>query len=405
MIKLQDKTPIFISLIIMIAAQIGTNFYLVALPQVAKFFASSPAMVLDTVYYYLIPYGLCQLFIAPFVNRLGFKKTALIGFFVFTLGILTIIFSPSIFFFSLGRVIQGFGGATIYVIIRMLIQKSYKPEETNIAFSIIESFAMATPIIAPILGAYLLKIMDWRGLFYFILIYCLFAIFMVLKLMQNQKIYPTPKIKAIIKGYKILLIKWEYSRFLISALALCMPTFFGLATIPFVLSGRFNLAPTQYSFLMSLCIVGSFFGSFFSKIANERGFKNNLIKFAITLLFLDGIFLFFMQSILLLPVFIFACVIVFFTYGAVFPNIMADYFKQITNKTGLEVALIGFFQVAGSAIINFFITRFTSSVEQALSFIFIFASVVIFFTYKIPTNQSKKDPIWHSIKFLKKRLT
>ncbi len=391
----------------MIAAQIGTNFYLVALPQVARYFEVASSIVLDTLYYYLIPYGFCQLFIAPFINRLGFKSTAMIGFLIFVVGVLMIIFAPSILFFSLGRTVQGFGGAIIYVIIRMLIQRSYTPEETNIAFSIVESFAMATPIIAPIVGAYLLKFLDWRGLFYFILLYCIFAVFMLSRLMKNHKIYPTPKLKTIVKGYAELLKNWSYSRFLISALAICMPTFFCLAIVPFILNDRFGLVATQYSFVMSLCVVGSFFGSVFSKFANERGFKSKLIRFATILLCLNGFTLFFAQLNGFFPILFFIpiCIIVFFCYGSIFPNVMADSFKQVPNKTGLEVALIGFFQVAGSAIMNFLITRFIPVPENALSFIFIFASIIIFFSYKIPKKSPKKEPLWSSINFLKKRLT
>ncbi len=407
MIKIQNKIPIFISLIIMIVAQMGTNFYLVSLPKVALYFNVDYSLVLDTIYFYLIPYGVCQLFIAPFVNRLGFKNIALIGFLIFSIGALTIIFSHNIFYFSLGRTIQGFGGSMIYVLIRMLIQQSYKPDETNIAFSIVESFAIATPAIAPIVGAYLLNFISWKGLFVIILAYCIFATIFILKFLKNEKIRPAPKFKTITRGYFALLKNWSYFRFLIAILGICMPTFFCLATVPFILSEKFYLKPLHYSLLMSFCILGSFFGSLTSKFANERGLKNRLIRFANLLLFIDGIALLssYLFGFFSLKIFVFCAFAVFFCYGAIFPNLMADSFREVNGRTGLEIALLGFFQVSGSAIFNFCITRIFAKPEDALPTIFIFASFIVFFAYKIPKQSLKKDPLWNSLNFLKKRLT
>ena len=368
----------------MIATQMGTNFYLIALPSVANYFNQPSSLILNTVYYYLIPYGLFQLFIAPFVNSIGFKRTALWGFFTFALGAIIILCASNIFVFSIGRVIQGVGGSTAYVMIRMIIQRKYKADQTNIAFSILESFAMATPGIAPLLGAYILQFFPWQGLFYFILAYVAFAVFMVTKMLDNTGLQPPPRLQKILSNYKELILNFNYLRFLFVILFAISPTIFSLSNIPFILHESFGLSIIIYSICMSLTICGSFFGTIFSRIANENGFKNKAIKLAIFIMIFSGSLLAMATWLELHSVlfFMLAVIAIFFSFGVIFPNAVADSFKQIKNKTGAEVALLGCFQVSGGAILNFVLGMFLTNPEVLLPLLFVVSGISIGLFYK-----------------------
>lgn len=382
--KLQNKKPLIIAVIIMIASQMGTNFYFVSLPLVASYFNKPASLVLDTVYYYLLSYGLAQLVVAPFISRIGFKNTAIMGFSIFAVGIIIILLAPSLFVLIVGRSIQGFGGATMYVLIRTLIQKKYHEKETNIAFSILESFAMITPTLAPLFAASLLEFVSWKGLFYFILCYVVFAIIMINKMLDNIKIKPTPRLKSILLNYKNLLLNFNYVRFLIVILFTFTPTIFCLSSLPVILSGNFGFTPIQYSLCMSLSMCGSFLGTIFSKVANQNNTKNNAIKVAIFTMIFSGII---MKAINILNInslilFMLSVSAIFFSFGVIFPNAVADSFKKVSHKTGAEVALLGFFQVAGSGVINFTLTRFVSNPANLLWILFIICGFCIMFAYK-----------------------
>ena len=398
MAKLQDKKPILIAVIIMIAAQMGTNFYLVAMPIVAAYFKQPTTVILDTVYYYLIPYGICQVLFAPFVNRIGFKLSSQIGFGIFASGGVTILLSTNISTFIAGRVIQGIGGAIIYVIIRMIIQKNYKETETNIAFSIIESFAMATPVVAPVVGAYLISFFSWQSLFYVILAYTLFAFICATKVLNSERASYAPKLSFIANNYFNLIKNFAYSRFLLVILFIFASTYLSLFLLPFVLSKDFGLSPKQYSLFMSLTIFASLSGTLASKFANERNLKTKLIKIATFILIFAGFAIKLIDHSLF--AFISSIMAVFFSFGVIFPNAMADSFKQVPNKTGSEVALIGLFQVTGGAVLNFTVTRFFQRPEDALFIIFIISGVAILLLYRVPAQNSMKEPLLNSLKIL-----
>lgn len=384
--KIKDKKPIIVGVIMMMTAQLGTNFYIIVLPIIAAYYRISEAVALNTIYFYLVSYGISQLFVAPYINRFGFKTSALFGFLMFGLGVVILLNAPNIIVFGLGRIVQGIGGSTLYVIIRMLIQKNYIGVETNIAFSIVESFAVLTPALAPIFGAYVVTFFPWQSLFYIMMFAAFVAAFVISRLVKDERIKPTPKLGVIFANYFSLIKNLHYTR-LLCVTAFCFaPIVFSLSVLPFILGQIFNLQPSQYSFIVGFTIFGSFFGSFLSKKANEKGFKNLAVRVAIFIMLFAGFMLYlsWFFQLYFLSTFIANIMFIFFAYGIIFPNAMADSFKQVTHKTGAEVALFGFFQVSIGSIFNLIVTRIWQKPEEGMFVIAILSAILIFFLYKLP---------------------
>jgi hypothetical protein len=66
--------PIFLLGLLLIGAQLGINFYITALPLIAFEVGASEVQLVRTMYYYLIPYGIIGIFLAPFAYKIGFKS-------------------------------------------------------------------------------------------------------------------------------------------------------------------------------------------------------------------------------------------------------------------------------------------------------------------------------------------
>lgn len=117
------------------------------------------------IVYLLISTGLL-LFIGRVGDIFGRKKTFLIGFILFTIGLIICSLSPNIFILILARSIQGIGGAIITALGMAIITATFPDTERGKAIGILASVIAAGILAGPVLGGILLETLGWRSIFY-----------------------------------------------------------------------------------------------------------------------------------------------------------------------------------------------------------------------------------------------
>jgi MFS transporter, DHA1 family, multidrug resistance protein len=144
---------------------LSLDLYLPALPQLADDLATSASAAQLSITACLVGLALGQLVAGPLSDRLGRRRPLMVGLLAYLLASIACALAPSVEVLVALRLIQGLAGAAGIVISRAIARDLYSGRALMIFFSRLLLIAGLAPVIAPILGGQLSRIMDWRGIF------------------------------------------------------------------------------------------------------------------------------------------------------------------------------------------------------------------------------------------------
>jgi MFS transporter, DHA1 family, multidrug resistance protein len=144
---------------------LSLDLYLPALPQLADDLNASASAAQLSITACLIGLAVGQLVAGPLSDRLGRKRPLMIGLVAYLLASVACALAPSVTVLIVLRLIQGLGGAAGIVISRAIARDLYSGSALMIFFSRLLLVAGLAPVLAPILGGQLSRIMSWRGIF------------------------------------------------------------------------------------------------------------------------------------------------------------------------------------------------------------------------------------------------
>ena len=144
---------------------LSLDLYLPALPQLADDLATSASAAQLSITACLVGLALGQLVAGPLSDRLGRRRPLMVGLLAYVLASIACAFAPSVEVLVALRFVQGLAGAAGIVISRAIARDLYSGRALMIFFSRLLLIAGLAPVIAPILGGQLSRIMDWRGIF------------------------------------------------------------------------------------------------------------------------------------------------------------------------------------------------------------------------------------------------
>ncbi|MFE1317955.1 multidrug effflux MFS transporter [Kitasatospora phosalacinea] len=142
-----------------------TDLYLPALPDLtADLHSTAPAAQL-TLTGSLLGMVLGQLLFGPLSDRLGRRRPMLAGLAVYTAASLLCAFAASMPVLVAGRVVQGAAGSAALVIARAVVRDRLEGVAMIRFLATMGLISGLAPIVAPLAGAQLLHVTDWRGTF------------------------------------------------------------------------------------------------------------------------------------------------------------------------------------------------------------------------------------------------
>jgi DHA1 family bicyclomycin/chloramphenicol resistance-like MFS transporter len=144
---------------------ITTDVYLPGLPQAARDLHVSSSSIQLTLTTCLIGLALGQLLVGPLSDRWGRRHPMIVGMVLFTVASALCAVAPNVYLLDLFRLLQGLAGAAGIVVAMAIVRDLYSGTEAARSYSILLAVNGIAPIAAPVAGAQLLRVMDWRGLF------------------------------------------------------------------------------------------------------------------------------------------------------------------------------------------------------------------------------------------------
>ena len=329
---------------------LAIDAYLPSMPTIAQDLGVKINKIELTISIFLIFFAIGQLSGGILSDRLGRKKTALLGLFGFCISSFSLFFSNSLESLNLFRATQAFFGAMATVNSAAIVRDLFHGKEAAKIFSAIASIMMIAPMIAPALGSLVISFFTWNYIFLFLGIYSLIVLVLIYFKLPITGVKSKTKIK---EAYKRVLTHKK-------AMGYILAVSFGFSGM-FIFIEKSSFIYMEY-FLISKEYFPLFFGAnvLMMIILTKVSMKliqtidtRNILKFGIILQLVAGLALVvfsFDASIYT----IFASMVLYVgSLGFIFGNAMAlalDYFKE---DAGVANSVIGVTEFTIAGIIGF----------------------------------------------------
>lgn len=144
---------------------LSIDLYLPALPQMMRQFQTSASLIQLSLTACLLGLAFGQLISGPLSDHYGRKKPLFIGFLIFAIASLLIAMTHSITMLILLRFVQGLAGASGQVLSRAVARDLFSGYALTNFYAILNAVNGIFPIIAPIIGGYMIQFVPWQGVF------------------------------------------------------------------------------------------------------------------------------------------------------------------------------------------------------------------------------------------------
>jgi DHA1 family bicyclomycin/chloramphenicol resistance-like MFS transporter len=145
---------------------LSIDFYLPAFPSLSRELGSTESQIQLTLTACLVGLALGQLVVGPLSDAVGRRRPLLVGLAVYVVASAGCALSESTTALVAFRGLQGLAGAAGVVISRAVVRDLYAGSAAARFFSQLMLVVGLAPILAPVLGAELLRFTSWAGLFW-----------------------------------------------------------------------------------------------------------------------------------------------------------------------------------------------------------------------------------------------
>lgn len=146
-------------------APLSIDMYLPALPALGRDLRASAAQAQLTLSACLLGLALGQVLAGPLSDALGRRRPLLVGVAAYAVASVLCVVAPSVGALILLRFVQGLAGASGIVIARAIVRDLHAGVAAARYFSLLMLVNGLAPILAPLIGAQLLRFTSWRGVF------------------------------------------------------------------------------------------------------------------------------------------------------------------------------------------------------------------------------------------------
>ncbi len=347
------------SVILGLVAAVGPfaiDMYLPAMPDIGRDLGVNQQAVQWTIVGYFITFGLAQLAYGPWADQAGRKPPLYAGLALFILGTVVCALAPTIGWLIFGRMVQGLGGAATMVVLRAVIRDlATGPQATRMMSTIMIVIAVS-PLLAPLSGAGLLAVGDWRLIFWALLGAATLSFFLIHYALpesltdQNRQRFD---LATTLAGTRLLLADRGFMVMTFLAGFAFASFFVFIASASFVYTQAFGLSPTQFSFAFAANAIGFFAASQFASPLSQRIGTLRMIALA-TLGFAAATFVGFglaLAGLASLPVTMSTLFVGNVFLGVILPTAQVQALEDHGDNAGLASSLGGTMQMVAAGVL------------------------------------------------------
>ena len=145
---------------------LSTDLYLPALPGMGQYFNVPVDRINLTLTVFFVFYSFGALVWGPLSDRYGRRPVLLVGLSVYVTASALSALAWNVTLLIVFRALQAAGGSAAGAVATAIVKDVYKGRERESVLAVVQSMVLISPAVAPILGAFLLGVTSWRGVFW-----------------------------------------------------------------------------------------------------------------------------------------------------------------------------------------------------------------------------------------------
>lgn len=243
---------------------LSMDMYLPGLPEMQRAFHSSASTLQLSITFCLIGLAVGQLIVGPISDRIGRRVPLVVGFGLYAVTSLMLIFTTNIYLFIGIRLIQGLAGSTGQVLSRAVARDLFNGHELTKFYAMLMAVNGAFPIIAPIIGGALLSIVQWQGIFVLLFVIGILVMVGVLCTLPETLKVTNNEVLTLGQTFKGLGAMFGKRQFILIALTqglIFVALFSYISASSFVFQTYFHMTIGQFSLLYAINGLGIILGN------------------------------------------------------------------------------------------------------------------------------------------------
>jgi MFS transporter, DHA1 family, multidrug resistance protein len=245
-------------------APLSIDMYLPALPELGRIFHATEGEIQFTLVTYFVGFALGQSLYGPLADRFGRKPPLYYSLLLFSATSVASALTPTIPWMAFFRFFQAVGACGGGVISRAMVRDLFPPEEMRKVFSMLVLVLGVSPLIAPMIGSYLLEWFGWQSIFYakaIVGVLCLIGVHFRLPESLRPELRRPLIMGDVLSNYKLLM----RDRIFVGASLVCGFSSAGMlayiASAPFVFMEIYKVGPHVFPYLFASIAAGMILGS------------------------------------------------------------------------------------------------------------------------------------------------
>jgi DHA1 family bicyclomycin/chloramphenicol resistance-like MFS transporter len=336
--------------------------YLPGFPSIAKDLQTDIEHVTFSLTSYFIGISLGQLFYGPVFDRFGRKKPLIAGLIIYMVSAVGCAFTPSIHMLIAFRFLLAIGGCVGMVASRAIVRDIFPINEIAKVFSMMMLVMGVAPIIAPVLGGFIVTYFGWRFIFLLLLIVSSLITFVISKYLPETKeadrsvsFHPL----KIVEGYFSLFRDRTFLVYALASGAASAALFSYISDSSFVYIQLFGISQSHFGWVYAMNAFALVSASQFNRLwlskKNSRQITITTIslQFIISLLLIASVQMKFNNLLIMFLIFIYL-----FWLGFLNPNTTSLALEPFKKNAGTASAMLGSLQMvfgaAASALVSLF---------------------------------------------------
>ncbi|MCL6479381.1 MAG: multidrug effflux MFS transporter [Peptococcaceae bacterium] len=266
-----------------------TDLYLPALPGMAEYFKAPINLINLTLILFFVFYSASMLFWGPFSDKYGRKPVLLVGLALYLTASFLCAWAGDIYQLIVFRVFQAVGGGAASSVAMAMVKDVYEGRERESILAVINSLVMIAPIVAPVLGAVLLKFISWRGVFWSLTGFGLLVLAGGVALEETIDKRYTGTVWQTLGRLGVVLKNTGFTSLLMVFSVLGIPFFAFLASSSYIYINGFGLSEQAYSCFFALNALCLLFGPMLYVCFSRRFKRGSIITACFAVIAVSGI--------------------------------------------------------------------------------------------------------------------
>lgn len=266
---------------------LSTDLYLPALPAMTRSFGVSVFEMNLTLILFFVFYAFTTLIWGPLSDKYGRRPILIIGMTGYTVASALCGVASSVTQLIAFRILQAAGGGAASALATAIVKDVYSGKKQESILAVVQSMVNVCPAIAPVIGAGLLKIMSWRGVFYAQAIFGVVAVAGSLALRETiMEKNSGASLMRMFGRLGVVLKNAPFTKMLLIFAAMNVPLMAFISSSSYIYQNGFGLDSQKYSYFFALNAAGLLIGPFlYVKLSSRLGrFFIINVSFALTIL-------------------------------------------------------------------------------------------------------------------------